>query len=47
MVLEFTPIKKKMQKTTMKVIGRMTRNQVKENLSSKMEGNMRDTLKIS
>jgi hypothetical protein len=31
----------------MKVIGKMTRNQEKENLPGKMEQNMRETLKMT
>ena len=47
MDLAFTPIQNKVQKNTMKVIGRMARNQEKENLSGKMEKNTRETLKMT
>jgi hypothetical protein len=47
MDLVFTPIQKKAQMTTMKVIGRMARNQEKENLFGKMEKNMRENLKMT
>jgi hypothetical protein len=46
MDLAFTTIQKKMQETTVKVIGIMARCQEKENLFGKMEKNMRETLKI-
>jgi hypothetical protein len=47
MDLVFTPIQKKTKKTTMKVILRKTRHQGKENLSLKMEQNMKETLKTA
>jgi hypothetical protein len=47
MALVFTPIQKKMQKTTMMVIGRMRRNQEQEIFSSKMEHTMMDILKMA
>jgi hypothetical protein len=47
MDLAFTPIPKKMKETTMKVIGRMTRDQEKENLFGKMEQNMKVALKMA
>jgi hypothetical protein len=47
MDLVFSLIQKKAQMTTMKVIGRMTRNQEKEKLSSKMETNMKEILKMA
>ncbi len=43
----FTPIQKKMKETTMKVIGRLTRNMEKENLFGKMDQNTRETLKMT
>jgi hypothetical protein len=46
MGLVFSPFQKKVQQTTMKVIGRMTKCQEKENLFGKMEQNMRGTLTI-
>ncbi len=46
MDLVFTPFQKKMQKTTMKVIGNMERNQEKECLSLKMELHKKESLKM-
>jgi hypothetical protein len=42
----FTPIQKKVQEATIQVIGRMTTDLEKENLSGKMEQNMREILKM-
>jgi hypothetical protein len=47
MDLVFTPIQKKSNQTTTKVTGRMARNREKENLSGKMEQNMKETLKMT
>ena len=47
MDLVFTLFQKKMQKTTMKVIGRMVKDQEKENLFGKMDENTRETLKMA
>ncbi len=47
MDLVFLAIQKKIQETTIKDIGKMERNQEKENLSSKMEPNKRESLKMT
>ena len=47
MDLVFTPTQKKMQQTTVKVIGKMAKNQEMENFSGKMVQIMRETLKIT
>ncbi len=47
MDLVFSPIQKKVQQTTMKVIGRIARNQEKEKTSGKMEKNMKEILKMT
>ncbi len=47
MDLVLTPTQKKMQKTTIKVIGRMMANhQEKEHLSGKMEPSKKESLKM-
>ena len=45
--LVLSPIQKKMTETTMKDIGRMTRNQEKENLSGKMDLNKKESLRAT
>ncbi len=47
MDLVFSPFQKKMQEPTIEVIGRTARDLEKENLSGKMEQNMRETLKMT